>query len=44
MPPGSVLTRPTAPDFTDGVAVCCDGNRGDSLLALVGRERGGTAP
>lgn len=39
MPPGSVLTRLTAPDFTDGVAVCCDGNRGDSLLALVRRER-----
>ncbi|MGK5011462.1 malonate decarboxylase subunit epsilon [Janthinobacterium sp. MDB2-8] len=39
MPPGSVLTRLTAPDFTDGVAVCCDGNRGDSLLALVERER-----
>ncbi|MCC7705680.1 malonate decarboxylase subunit epsilon [Janthinobacterium sp. GW460P] len=44
MPPGSVLTRLTAPDFTDGVAVCCDGNRGDSLLALVARERGGTTP
>ncbi|WP_402718095.1 malonate decarboxylase subunit epsilon [Janthinobacterium rivuli] len=42
MPPGSILTRLTAPDFTDGVAICCDGNRGDSLLALVGRERGGT--
>ena len=39
MRPGSVLTRLTAPDFTDGVAVSCDGNRGDSLLALVGRER-----
>lgn len=44
MPPGSVLTRLTAPDFTDGVAVCCDGNRGDSLLALVRRERDGAAP
>lgn len=44
MPPGSVLTRLTAPDFTDGVAVCCDGNRGDSLLALVQRERNGAAP
>ena len=44
MPPGSVLTRLTALDFTDGVAVCCDGNRGDSLLALVERERGGAAP
>ncbi|MGK5075389.1 malonate decarboxylase subunit epsilon [Janthinobacterium sp. ZB1P44] len=44
MPPGSVLTRLTAPDFTDGVAVCCDGNRGDSLLALVRRERNGAVP
>ncbi|MGK5003932.1 malonate decarboxylase subunit epsilon [Janthinobacterium sp. LB2P70] len=44
MPPGSVLTRLSAPDFTDGVAVCCDGNRADSLLALVRRERGGAAP
>ena len=44
MPPGSVLTRLTAPDFTDGVAVCCDGNRGDSLLALVRRERNGVVP
>ena len=43
MPPGSVLTRLTAPDFTDGVAVCCDGSRGDSLLALVQRERGSAA-
>ncbi|NVI85061.1 malonate decarboxylase subunit epsilon [Janthinobacterium sp. BJB401] len=44
MPPGSVLTRLTAPDFTDGVAICCDGNRSDSLLALVRRERDGAAP
>lgn len=44
MPPGSVLTRLTAPDFTDGVAVCCDGNLSDSLLALVRRERDGAAP
>ena len=44
MPPGSVLTRLTSPDFTDGVAVCCDGNRGDSLLALVRRERNGSVP
>ena len=35
MPPGSVLTRLTAPEFTDGVAVSCDGNRLASLLALV---------
>ena len=44
MPPGSVLTRLTALDFTDGVAICCDGNRADSLLALVRRERDGAAP
>ncbi|MDO8040115.1 malonate decarboxylase subunit epsilon [Janthinobacterium sp. SUN137] len=44
MPPGSVLTRLTAPDFTDGVAVCCDGNQGDSVLALVRRERNGSVP
>ncbi|MDZ5633748.1 malonate decarboxylase subunit epsilon [Janthinobacterium sp. GMG1] len=44
MPPGSVLTRLTAPDFTDGVAICCEGNRGDSLLALVQRERNGAVP
>ncbi|MDO8071007.1 malonate decarboxylase subunit epsilon [Janthinobacterium sp. SUN176] len=44
MPPGSVLTRLTAPDFTDGVAVCCEGNRGDSVLALVRRERNGSVP
>ncbi|AQR69353.1 malonate decarboxylase subunit epsilon [Janthinobacterium sp. LM6] len=44
MPPGSVLTRLTAPDFTDGVAVCCEGNRGDSVLALVRRERNGAVP
>ena len=44
MPPGSVLTRLTAPDFTDGLAICCDGNRADSLLALVRRERDGAAP
>lgn len=44
MPPGSVLTRLTAPDFTDGVAICCEGNRGDSSLALVQRERNGAVP
>lgn len=39
MPPGSVLTRLTAPEFGDGVAVCCDGQRTASLLALISRER-----
>lgn len=38
MPPGSVLTRLTAPEFGDGVAVCCDGQRTASLLALISRE------
>lgn len=41
MPPGSVLTRLTAPGFGDGVAVSCDGNRAGSLLALVSKERAG---
>ncbi len=38
MPPGSVLTRLSAPEFGEGVAVSCDGNRAESLLALVGKE------
>jgi malonate decarboxylase epsilon subunit len=37
MPPGSVLTRLTAPQFADGVAVACDGNRADTVLALMAR-------
>lgn len=41
MPPGSVLTRLTAPEFGDGVAVCCDGNRAGSLLSLVSKEHAG---
>jgi malonate decarboxylase epsilon subunit len=41
MPPGSVLTRLTAPEFGEGVAVSCDGNRTESLLARVSREQGG---
>jgi malonate decarboxylase epsilon subunit len=40
MPPGSVLTRLTAPDLTDGVAVSCDGSRGDTVLTLVARAQG----
>ena len=39
MPPGSVLTRLTVPEFGDGVAVSCDGSRAESVLALIGRER-----
>lgn len=38
MPTGSVLTKLTAPVFSDGIAVCCDNNRIDSLLALIARE------
>ena len=41
MPPGSVLTRLTAPEFGDGVAVCCDGNRVESLLALMDKTHAG---
>lgn len=41
MPPGSVLTRLTAPEFGDGVAVCCDGNRIESLLALAAKAHAG---
>ena len=37
MPTGSVLTNLTAPIFHDGVTVCCDNNRFDSLLALIER-------
>ncbi|OBV37876.1 malonate decarboxylase subunit epsilon [Janthinobacterium psychrotolerans] len=40
MPPGSVLTRLTAPEFGEGVAVSCDGNRAESLLALIGKQHG----
>ena len=41
MPPGSVLTRLTAPEFGEGVAVSCDGNRAGSLIALMGKAHGG---
>ena len=41
MPPGSVLTRLTAPEFGEGVAVSCDGNRVGSLIALMGKAHGG---
>ena len=38
MPPGSVLTRLTAPEFDEGVAVSCDGQRTGNLLALASRQ------
>jgi len=39
MPPGSVLTNLTTSAFTDGLAVCCDNNRIDTLVALIKREK-----
>jgi len=35
MPSGSVLTRLTAPEFPDGVALSCEGARLDSLVSTV---------
>jgi malonate decarboxylase epsilon subunit len=37
MPTGSVLTKLTAPEFPDGVAMSCDGARLDSLVLAVSR-------
>jgi malonate decarboxylase epsilon subunit len=37
MPSGSVLTRLTAPEFPDGVALSCEVERLDSLVAAVRR-------
>lgn len=39
MPSGSVLTGLTAPVFETGIALCCDGNRLDTVLALLAREK-----
>lgn len=39
MPPGSVLTKLTAPEFSDGVALACDGARLDNLVAAAGSAR-----
>jgi len=42
MPSGSVLTRLAAPELTDGLALSCEGQRSDSLLAMLaqaGRTR-----
>ena len=39
MPSGSVLTNLTGPVFENGLALCCDNNRLDTLLSLIARER-----
>jgi len=39
MPSGSVLTRLTAPEFPDGVAISCEGTRLDSLVAAIRQAR-----
>jgi len=39
MPSGTVLSHLTTPIFTDGLAIACDDNRMDTLLALIARER-----
>lgn len=42
MPSGSVLTRLTAPEFPDGVALSCESERLDGLVAAV--RRAGSQP
>lgn len=39
MPSGTVLSNLTTPFFTEGLALACDDNRIDTLLALIARER-----
>lgn len=39
MPSGAVLTGLTAPVFETGITLCCDGNRMDTVLALLAREK-----
>ena len=39
MPSGNVLSNLTAPIFAEGLAIACDGNRMDTLLALIARQR-----
>lgn len=39
MPSGSVLTGLCAPVFVDGLAISCEGQRRDTLLALIARAR-----
>ncbi len=43
MPSGAVLTGLTAAVFETGLALSCDNHRIDSVLALIARERGGSA-
>jgi malonate decarboxylase epsilon subunit len=43
MPSGSVLTKLTAPEFPDGVALSCEGSRLDSLVLAVRAEESGGA-
>jgi malonate decarboxylase epsilon subunit len=40
MPPGAVLTKLTEPVFEEGLALCCSGNRLDTIVAAVNREAG----
>lgn len=40
MPSGAVLTSLTAPVFEGGLALSCEGNRIDTVLALLAREHG----
>lgn len=39
MPSGSVLTRLTAPELADGLAISCEDQRSDSLLAMLAAAR-----
>lgn len=39
MPSNAVLTGLTQPVFTEGHAIACEGNRLQTLLALIVRER-----
>ncbi|WP_300752185.1 malonate decarboxylase subunit epsilon [Janthinobacterium sp.] len=39
MPSGSVLTRLTTPELADGLAISCEGQRSDSLLAMLAEAR-----
>ena len=43
MPSGSVLTRLTAPEFPDGLALSCEGARLDSLVGAVTKEADNSA-
>jgi len=43
MPSGSVLTKLTAPEFADGVAISCEGAQLDSVVAMVRGAQAGQA-